>query len=105
MRDLESTVMDIIVNAGQTRSLCFEALYAAREGDFAKAEVLLKESDQFARVAHRVQTELIEEDAGEGKMPMTLIMVHAQDHLMNAILARELINEMVVLYQRQQSPA
>lgn len=35
MDDLESTVMEIIVNAGQTRSLCFEALQAARDGDFA----------------------------------------------------------------------
>ncbi|WJV53848.1 PTS lactose/cellobiose transporter subunit IIA [Prodigiosinella aquatilis] len=101
MRDLESTVMEIIVNAGQARSLCFEALHAAREGDFEQAQALLKESDTFSRMAHRVQTELIEEDAGEGKMPMTLIMVHAQDHLMTAILARELIEEMIALYQRQ----
>ncbi|PLR35892.1 PTS lactose/cellobiose transporter subunit IIA [Chimaeribacter californicus] len=100
MRDLETTVMEIIVNAGQTRSLCFEALYAAREGNFEQAQALLKEADTYAHAAHRVQTQLIEEDAGEGKTPMTLIMVHAQDHLMNAILARELIEEMVRLYQR-----
>ncbi|KAA8999347.1 PTS lactose/cellobiose transporter subunit IIA [Affinibrenneria salicis] len=98
--DLENTVMEIIVNAGQTRSLCFEALQAARDGDFPLAQARLQEADQFSRVAHRVQTRLIEQDAGEGKTPMTLIMVHAQDHLMNAILARELTGEMLALYQR-----
>lgn len=103
MDDLESTVMEIIVNAGQTRSLCFEALQAARAGDFIQAQARLREADEYSRAAHRVQTQLIEHDAGEGKTPMTLIMVHAQDHLMNAILARELIAEMVELYQRQQA--
>lgn len=28
---LEEAVMEIIVNAGQSRSLCFEALHAARQ--------------------------------------------------------------------------
>jgi cellobiose-specific phosphotransferase system component IIA len=45
-------------------------------------------------------TKLIEQDAGEGRQPMTLIMVHAQDHLMNSLLARELSEEIIHLYQR-----
>ena len=32
MIELEDAVMEIIVNAGQSRSLCFEALHAARTG-------------------------------------------------------------------------
>ena len=43
---------------------------------------------------------LPEQDAGEGRQPMTLIMVHAQDHLMNSLLARELSEEIIHLYQR-----
>ncbi len=30
--------------------------------------------------AHLVQTKLIEGDAGEGKMKVSLVLVHAQDH-------------------------
>ena len=30
--DLEEAVMGIIVNAGQSRSLCFEALHQAKQG-------------------------------------------------------------------------
>ncbi|MFW5401918.1 PTS lactose/cellobiose transporter subunit IIA [Yersinia sp. 1252 StPb PI] len=100
MIDLEEAVMEIIVNAGQARSLCFEALRATREGDFVQAHALLSESDGFTKAAHRMQTKLIEQDAGEAKTPMTLIMVHAQDHLMTSLLARELTNELVLLYQR-----
>ncbi|WP_165461164.1 PTS lactose/cellobiose transporter subunit IIA [Atlantibacter sp.] len=97
---LEEAVMEIIVNAGQSRSLCFEALHAARLGNFDEAKSLLREADGYSRQAHRMQTKLIEQDAGEAKQPMTLIMVHAQDHLMNSLLARELCEEILHLYQR-----
>lgn len=100
MVDLEEAVMEIIVNAGQSRSLCFEALHAARQQQFDEAKALLKQADEFARQAHKMQTKLIEQDAGEGRQPMTLIMVHAQDHLMTSMLARELSKEIIHLYQR-----
>jgi len=90
---LEEAVMEIIVNAGQSRSLCFE-------GNFDEAKSLLREADGYARQAHHMQTKLIEQDAGEARQPMTLIMVHAQDHLMNSLLARELSEEIIHLYQR-----
>lgn len=97
---LEEAVMEIIVNAGQSRSLCFEALQAARQGNLDEAKSLLREADGYARQAHKMQTKLIEQDAGEARQPMTLIMVHAQDHLMNSLLARELSEEIIHLYQR-----
>ena len=97
---LEEAVMEIIVNAGQSRSLCFEALLAARQGNIDEAKSLLREADGYARQAHKMQTKLIEQDAGEARQPMTLIMVHAQDHLMNSLLARELSEEIIHLYQR-----
>ena len=97
---LEEAVMEIIVNAGQSRSLCFEALHAARQGNIDEAKSLLREADGYARQAHKMQTKLIEQDAGEARQPMTLIMVHAQDHLMNSLLARELSEEIIHLYKR-----
>ncbi|MDM7090913.1 PTS lactose/cellobiose transporter subunit IIA [Enterobacter hormaechei] len=97
---LEEAVMEIIVNAGQSRSLCFEALHAERQGNLDEAKSLLREADGYARQAHKMQTKLIEQDAGEARQPMTLIMVHAQDHLMNSLLARELSEEIIHLYQR-----
>ncbi|QUY51059.1 PTS lactose/cellobiose transporter subunit IIA [Serratia plymuthica] len=100
MIELEEAVMEIIVNAGQSRSLCFEALRAAREGNIGEAKALLQQADGFSRQAHQMQTRLIEQDAGEARQPMTLIMVHAQDHLMTSLLARELSEEIVHLYQR-----
>jgi PTS system cellobiose-specific IIA component len=98
--DLEEQVMGIIVNAGQCRSLCYEALRHAKEGRFEEAKGLMKEAQVFFNQAHLVQTKLIEADEGEGKTKMTLIMVHAQDHLMTSMLAKELIEELIELYQK-----
>ncbi len=100
MIDLEEAVMEIIMHAGQSRSLCFEALQAARKGSLDEAKSLLREAEGYSRRAHLMQTKLIEQDAGEAKQPMTLIMVHAQDHLMTSMLARELSEEIIHLYQR-----
>ncbi|MGF1761287.1 PTS lactose/cellobiose transporter subunit IIA [Photobacterium sagamiensis] len=98
--DLEEQVMGIIVNAGQARSLSYEALSCAKKGMFDEAEVLLAQAQEAANAAHLVQTKLIEFDEGEGKTKMTLVMVHAQDHLMTSMLAKELVTEMISLYKR-----
>ncbi|HHA1985799.1 PTS N,N'-diacetylchitobiose transporter subunit IIA [Enterobacter ludwigii] len=103
LMELEEQVMGIIINAGQSRSLCYEALGFAKKGDFASADALMKEAAHFAREAHLVQTQLIEADEGEGKTKMTLVMVHAQDHLMTSILAKELVTELIELYRTRQA--
>jgi PTS system cellobiose-specific IIA component len=63
--ELEEQVMGIIINAGQSRSLCYEALGCAKRGDFEAADERMKEATHYAREAHLVQTQLIEADEGE----------------------------------------
>lgn len=97
--DQEAVVMEIIVNAGEARSLCFEALAKAKKQEQEQARELLQQAKDCLNRAHLTQTQLIEADQGEGKVKMTLVMVHAQDHLMTTILAHELTNEMVSMYE------
>lgn len=67
MFDLEETVMGLIINAGMSRSLCFEALRQARAGQFAEADDLLRQAAEAANAAHAVQTRLIEADEGRAR--------------------------------------
>ncbi|MVZ47624.1 PTS N,N'-diacetylchitobiose transporter subunit IIA [Raoultella sp. Lac2] len=101
MLDTEEVVMGIIVNAGHSRSLCYEALHHAKAGDFDQATELLAMAAEAGKEAHAIQTKLIEEDEGMGKTTMTLVMVHAQDHLMTSILCREIITELVQIYKNK----
>jgi cellobiose PTS system EIIA component len=55
----------------------------ARE-TFLKADELLKDSRQAFADAHEVQTALISDEVSGKSVPITLLMMHAQDHIMNA---------------------
>lgn len=98
--EMEDVIMGLIINAGQARSLAYKALKQAKNGDFSQAEALMGQSRLALNEAHLVQTKLIESDQGEGKTKVTLVLVHAQDHLMNAMLARELITELIELHKK-----
>lgn len=90
--------MNLIVSSGDARSSAFEALKAAREGAFDRARELMQQSDEALVQAHHVQTDLLCAEAnGEGP-EVGLLMVHAQDHLMTSMLARDLIEELMEFY-------
>ena len=97
---LEEVVMGLIINSGHARSLAYNALKQAKQGDFATAKATMEQSRVALSEAHRVQTQLIECDEGEGKMKVSLVLVHAQDHLMTSMLARELVCELIELHEK-----
>lgn len=99
---LEEVVMGLIINSGNARSLAYTALWHAKQGDFATAKTTMDQSRQALSEAHRVQTQLIESDEGEGKIKVSLVLVHAQDHLMTSMLARELVAELIELHEKLQ---
>ena len=98
--DLETSIRELLVHAGSARSSLLSALQLARRGQFAAAEIKLEEAKAGIGRAHGMQTELIGMDEGVGKIPVSLILVHAQDHLMNAMLIQDLATDMIELYRR-----
>ena len=102
--DMESTVMELIINAGEARSYAMQALRAAKQGDWNLVDEQLTEASAASKRAHDVQTMLIGMDEGCGKIPVNLVMVHAQDHIMTSMLAREMIEELIEIH-RQRQPA
>lgn len=93
-------VMGLIMNGGNAKSSAFEAIKAAKNGDFKKADAKLKEADKFLVDAHNSQTGMLTKEANGEHVPITLLMVHSQDHIMNAITFRDLAGEIVDLYKK-----
>jgi PTS system cellobiose-specific IIA component len=94
---LENIAMAIIANGGAARAAAFDALKAAKKGDFDKSDELLASSESYAHEAHLSHSKLLTMFANgevEYSNPLTS---HAQDHLMTADLAKELITEIVEL--------
>lgn len=96
-QDLEMISFGIVASAGQARSLAFEALAAAKKGDFAKADELMGQSKDASLEAHHQQTALLSKEAGGEHLQVNILLVHAQDHLMTSILAQELVKEIIQL--------
>lgn len=101
--ELENIVMQIIVNSGDARSCAFKAIESARNGNFKEAKKRLEEAKEKILLAHKFQTEILQKEASGEKVNINLIMVHAQDHLMTSMLAKELIEELVNVYKELNS--
>lgn len=95
----EMIAFGLIAQAGDARSKAYEALAAAKKGDFEQAEKLIAQAEASVLEAHHIQTSLLAKEANGDHTEVNVMLVHAQDHLMTAILAKELIAEMIEMYQ------
>lgn len=90
----------LIANAGEAKGLAFDALSKAKEGNFEEAKELINKSREEMHKAHAFQTKLITEEAQGNSVEMNVLLVHAQDHLMNAMNFQQLADEFIVVYER-----
>ena len=97
--NLEEICMELIVNAGDARSCAFEAIESAKEQTFDQAGALLEKARQSSLKAHRAQTSLIHQEACGKQVDISLTLIHGQDHLMTALLAKDLASELVNIYK------
>ena len=82
------------------RSAALEAIAFARQGDFRNAGEKMKLASEEISAAHRIQTDLIQEEARGNHAEISLLLVHAQDHLIDAITVKELAEEFIALHKR-----
>lgn len=81
--DLMQAAMQIIMHAGDAREANVEALELASQGEYAKAWEKWKEADKEIVIAHRIQTDSIQDEIREdAACEHSLLFTHAQDTLM-----------------------
>lgn len=98
---LVERIVSIIANAGDSRSCSMAAMECAKNGDFLEAQNLLKESNEVLQRAHNEHTQLLVEDAKEGNIKVTLLLVHASNHLSVAEVSLDFVREIIALYERR----
>ncbi len=96
---VEKIVMELVVNGGDARSKAMAALRAARANRMDEAETLMRESQDALVRAHNFQTSIIQESLEDEDSYASLIMVHGQDHLMTAMVVKDLAEEMIEMYK------
>lgn len=102
MNEEEQRILQMVIQGGAARCAAMEAIEAAREGKFGQAAILLERSSQTLAYAYSAQTDMFQKELGKERGGVSLLMVHAQDHLMGAITVRDLAREIVELYRREE---
>lgn len=97
MDEMETVIINLIVSSGSARSSAMEAIQFAKAGEMDKARESLDQAKESVNEGHHSQTELIQ---AEIRGPLSLLMVHAQDHLMTSLLCIDLAAEMIDLYEK-----
>ena len=95
MEDIQTIAFNIILHAGESKNYSFQAMQSARNGRFLEAEELLKMASKELNEAHQVQTDLLVNEAKGEKVNLSVIVVHAQDHLSMARVAKDMAVEYV----------
>ncbi|WFG95862.1 PTS lactose/cellobiose transporter subunit IIA [Spiroplasma citri] len=64
------------------------------------ARELINEAHQELTKVHKFHAELIQHEANGEQYPMTVLVVHAQDHFNSAIIILDLAEHLICLYER-----
>ncbi|WP_425446435.1 PTS lactose/cellobiose transporter subunit IIA [Dethiothermospora halolimnae] len=98
--ELEQIIFKIITYSGNAKSSFMEAIQHAKKGEIDKLKNSIESGEEDLKLAHKEQTKLIQNEADGGKVETSLLLIHAQDHLMNAITIKDLAMEIVELYKK-----
>ena len=98
--ETQMMAFQLIGFAGDAFSHFFQAIDAAKKADYEEAERLIQEGKKSMKEAHDAQTDLLSAEADGKDLAYSILMVHAQDHLMNAILLKDMANSIIKLNRK-----
>lgn len=98
-KNLEA-VMGLIMYGGDAKGKAIEAIEAAKAYDFDTADTRMAEANESLVTAHQSQTSLLTSEAQGEDVELSLLLVHGQDHLMNAITFIDLAKEVIDIHRK-----
>lgn len=99
LADYEQVIFGIITISGEAKSTAYEALRAAKRADFPDAQEKMAEVDRILSGLHTQQMELIQKEAKGEPTEFSVLLVHALDIMMDSLSVRDLVKELIELYQ------
>lgn len=106
--EMMTNVLQMISAAGTARTKYMEAIKAAKEMDFDRADALIKEGGECFAMAHEVHADFLSQASADlmaegGESGVNLILVHAEDQMMCAETFRLVAEEFMDVYKKVQS--
>lgn len=100
MENYEMVCFKIISAVGTARSCYVEAIQEAKAGNFDRAKELINEGESVAVEGHHAHMGMIQQEASGEEVKTGLLLMHAEDQLMNAETIKILAEEFIELYQK-----
>ncbi len=101
MNDNEyQSAFSLIALAGDSKSDSMRAINQAKQGHFKESEELLKSAEEKLNQAHIAQYELIQKEANGEKVPVNIVLIHAQDHVTMALIMKDMAAEFINMYKK-----
>lgn len=103
MENEELIAFNIISNSGEASTLFYKGIDLLDQGLFDEAEELFNQASSILVQAHKQQTALLVNESSGEKLKPSLLLIHAQDHLMNVMQLKELSKVIKKLYLKVDS--
>ena len=88
-------ITELISGASESIGFLDQAFKASRVGNYTLAEECFDQSDAALKIAHDLQTDMIQKQLNGEPTVVSLFMVHAQDHMMNVFLMKQVVRYLV----------
>lgn len=100
MEGLEFMSFKIISSVGEAKSDFISAIRFARKGDMESARIKMKDGDVNMIAGHKVHAKLLQEESMGKNLQINLLLVHAEDQLMNAETCKVNAEEFLIVYEK-----
>ena len=100
LEQMQMVAFQIIASVGAAKSNYVEAMQAAKKGDFELADSLIKEGDEIYSEAHKFHFELVQKEANGEELPFSLMLMHAEDQMLNTETIKLLAIEIIDLHKK-----
>ena len=91
--------MQLIMYGGEAKSCAIEAMAAAKKRDFQVATERMVAARAALLDSHMAQAGLLAKESFGFEQPISIFMIHGQDHLMTSIAFVDLAQELIEVYQ------
>jgi cellobiose PTS system EIIA component len=93
-------IIQLITNAGAARSNYVEAIQKAKKSRFSEALELIQEGEKYFLNGHKIHADMISKEAAGTGGEVSLLLVHAEDHLISAETTKLMAEEFITLYEK-----
>ncbi len=98
LQEMQSVAFQMIATVGTAKSMYIEALQEVKKGNVETANKMIEEADSIFSEAHVLHFDLVQKEASGEELPFSLMLMHAEDQMLNCETIKILIVELIELY-------